>query len=128
MGLTVNAFTSVSLNPPLILVCIHKDAESHDHLLDSGLFAVNMLARDQESLAVTFAQEEPSKRFETLEILAGPEGSPLLPGVLAWLECRIQEVHPGGDHTIIVAKVLEGEVLGGEALGFFRGELGSLGP
>ena len=128
VGLTVNAFTSVSLDPPLILVCIHKKAESHEPILESGFFAVNILSRDQETLAITFARGEASKRFENLEIFDGPKGCPLLPGVLAWLECRVHRVYPGGDHSIIVAEVLECEGLGGEALGFLRGELGGVGP
>ena len=125
-GLTVNAFTSVSLDPPLVLICIHRNAASHDPLLETGYFAVSVLGREQETLAMVFAQGEASERFRGLETVDAPMGSPLLPGCVAWLECRVQSVHEGGDHSIVVAEVLESEILGGEPLLFFRGMLTGL--
>ena len=122
-GLTVNTLTSVSLEPPLVLVCIHRDADSHDPIVDTGYFAVSVLAREQEELALTFSRGEASQRFQGLETLDAPMGSPVLPGCLAWLECRVEAFHPGGDHSIVVAEVLESEILGGDPLLFFRGTL-----
>jgi len=123
VGLTVSAFTSVSLNPPLVLVCVHREAESHDALLEVGFFGVNVLSRDQEALALTFSKGEASDRFQGLETLDAPMGSPLLPGSAAWLECRIHQLHDGGDHSIIVGEVLECEALGGDPLIFHHSEL-----
>jgi flavin reductase (DIM6/NTAB) family NADH-FMN oxidoreductase RutF len=121
VGLTVNAFSSVSLDPLLVLVCLHREASTHDPLLRSGHFAVNVLERRQEDLAVRFASAEVEDRFHGLETLDAPMGSPLFPGAMGWLECRVREVFPGGDHSIVVGEVLEGEVLGGDPLVFFGG-------
>jgi flavin reductase (DIM6/NTAB) family NADH-FMN oxidoreductase RutF len=127
VGLTVNAFTSVSLNPPLILICIHRLADSHDPLLRSGHFSISILARHQVALAWTFSAAEPEKRFDGLETVACPMGSPRIPGSLAWLECAVRAVHPTGDHSIIVGEVLSFDDSDGEPLLFFRGQLGAEG-
>jgi flavin reductase (DIM6/NTAB) family NADH-FMN oxidoreductase RutF len=121
VGLTVNAFTSVSLEPLLVLVCVHREASTHDPLLEAGYFMVNVLDRTQEEMATRFSEPEVQDRFRGLETMDGPMGSPILLGSMAWLECRVKEVVPGGDHSIILGEVLEGEALGGEPLIFLRG-------
>ena len=123
LGLTVNAFTSVSLDPLLVLVCINRGGFSHDELLASGAFAVNVLGREQEDLAQRFATGDPRTRFRGLNAEAGPSGSPLLEGALAWLDCEIHETHRGGDHSIIVGRVLACHAREGDPLLFFRGRL-----
>jgi flavin reductase (DIM6/NTAB) family NADH-FMN oxidoreductase RutF len=128
VGLTVNAFTSVSLDPLLVLVCLHREASTHDPLLDSGYFAINMLDRSQEHLGVRFAEAEDEDRFLGLDPMTGPMGSPILLGSMAWLECRVKDVIPGGDHSIVLGEVVEGESLGGEPLMFFRGDFLSFPP
>jgi flavin reductase (DIM6/NTAB) family NADH-FMN oxidoreductase RutF len=128
VGLTVNAFTSVSLNPLLVLICVHREASTHDPLLESGYFAVNMLDRRQEHLGLRFAEAEDEERFRDLDTKAGPMGSPILSGSMAWLECRVKDVVPGGDHSIVVGEVLEGEVHGGDPLMFFRGDFMNIRP
>jgi 3-hydroxy-9,10-secoandrosta-1,3,5(10)-triene-9,17-dione monooxygenase reductase component len=128
VGLTVNAFTSVSLNPPLVLVCIHRLAESHDPLIRSGYFAVSVLTREQDALAWRFSAGEAETRFVGLESWDCPMGSPRFPGALAWLECSVRDVHPAGDHSIIVGEVLSCDDGQGEPLLFFRGRLGMEGP
>ena len=126
VGLTVNAFTSVSLEPPLILVCIYRAADAHDPILQAGHFGVSFLGADHEEWAIRFSQDEPGDRFRELPVLDGPLGSPLIEGALAWMECRIHEVHPGGDHSIVVAEVVECEAGDGDPLLFFKGSL--MGP
>jgi flavin reductase (DIM6/NTAB) family NADH-FMN oxidoreductase RutF len=121
VGLTANAFTSVSLDPLLVLVCVHREASTHDPLLEAGFFAVNVLDRRQEKLAVRFAEAEVQDRFKDLKTFEAPMGSPLLPGALGWLECRVEQVFPGGDHSIVLGEVLEGELLDGEPLVFYQG-------
>ncbi|MCJ7627055.1 MAG: flavin reductase family protein [Longimicrobiales bacterium] len=128
VGLTVNAFSSVSLDPPLILVCIHSDAEAHDLILQAGHFGVSILREDQRGLAVTFSEVDPDDRFRELTVANGPLGSPLIKGALGWIECRVHEVHPGGDHSIIVAEVVGCEASGVDPLLFFRGSLMSPNP
>jgi flavin reductase (DIM6/NTAB) family NADH-FMN oxidoreductase RutF len=126
VGLTVNAFTSVSLDPLLVLFCIHRMASGHDPVLGAGSFAVNILAWDQEALALRFATGDASERFLGLEVTDGPLGSPLIPGTLAWLQCRIQDVLPGGDHSIVLGEVVGCNSRNGRPLLFFQGRF--VGP
>ena len=126
VGLTVNALTSVSLDPPLVLICLHGDADAHDPILQTGYFGVSFLKAQQEELALKFSQVDPDHRFRELTVVDGPFGSPLLPDALAWMECRVRQTHPGGDHSIIVAEVTECGSSEGEPLLFFRGSL--MGP
>ena len=126
VGLTVNAFTSVSLEPPLILICIHQDADAHDSILQAGHFGVSFLTADHEELALKFSGADPEDRFLDLTVVDGLLGSPLIQGALAWLECRVSQAHTGGDHSIIVAEVVECEAGDGDPLLFFRGSL--MGP
>ena len=123
-GLTVNSFTSVSLDPPLVLVCIHRRAGSHDRLLEARTFAISVLAVDQGELAKRFAFGPAGDRFEGVVWNEAPAGSPVLDGAVAWLECSIDEVMPGGDHSIVLASVGASASSGGEALAFYHGEYG----
>lgn len=127
-GLTVNSFTSVSLDPPLVLVCIDRLASSHDALLDAGTFVVNVLARDQTGLAARFATDPSGERFLDLNWDEGPLGDPVLPGGVAWLACTLEAVHPAGDHSILVGGVEEAFSSGRDALVFHRGAYGVVGP
>jgi flavin reductase (DIM6/NTAB) family NADH-FMN oxidoreductase RutF len=127
VGLTVSALVSVSLEPILLLVCIHKEAASHGPILRRGSFSVNVLSSEQATLAWRFATEEPKERFEGLDIDASPLGNPLLPGSLAWLDCRVTDVFPGGDHSVILASVVGCEARDGDPLLFHRGVLRGMG-
>lgn len=107
-GLTANAFCSVSLAPPLVLVCVNKNAQSHDLIMQSKCFAVNMLSADQRQLAARFAQEALSgaARFDTLETRAAVTGAPVFDESLGWVDCKLAASHDGGDHTIFVGEVV----------------------
>ena len=120
-GLTANAVCSVSLTPPLLLVCVDKSAESHPALQRSRLFAVNVLALDHEDLSRRFAVSGGDK-FVDVPHRAGITGAPLLDGVLATAECRVVAVHDGGDHTIYVGEVEHVDATDGDPLLFFRGK------
>lgn len=104
LGLTVSAFSSLSLEPPLVLVCIDRAAYIHDHLQPSGSFVVNILSTEQEHLSRLFASREPDK-FNGVGYTAGSTGAPVLADVHAALECRIKAAYEGGDHTIFVGEV-----------------------
>ncbi|HVF91177.1 MAG TPA: flavin reductase family protein [Blastocatellia bacterium] len=119
-GITVSAFTSVSLDPPLILVCIDKRASIHDHLVEGSYFAVSLLAEDQELISRRFASKE-EDRFDGVGFTEGVTGSPLLTGSLAGIECRVVHAFPGGDHTIFVGEVEATAVTEGKPLLYFRG-------
>lgn len=119
-GITVSAFSSVSLDPPLILVCIDKRASFHDVLEKGRYFAVNILAEDQELVSRRFASKEPD-RFTGLAYKEGVTGMPLLDGALASIECRVVHSYAGGDHTIVVGEVESAAVAEGKPLAYFRG-------
>jgi flavin reductase (DIM6/NTAB) family NADH-FMN oxidoreductase RutF len=123
-GLTANAVTSVSLQPPLILVCIDHAADSHDCIRDAGAFSVNFLASDQERLARRFAAWDLDQKFEGVAHSPGVTGAPILDDALAWVECRVHAVHPGGDHTIFVGEVVAGDAREGVPLLYYRGGYG----
>ncbi len=113
-GITVNAFTSLSLDPPLVLICIERDESSHRVLEGAGVFAVNILAAGQEDLSRFFSsptRPEGPDAFRGLAHRPGANGAPLLDGCLGYLECRITGQYPGGDHTIFVALVESAEVV-----------------
>ena len=106
VGFTANSLTSVSLDPPLVLVCVDRASSSRDALLESGRFAVSLLGRSQEDVARRFAGEaHRESRFEELSVRAGRDGVPILDGAMAWLDCRIWEVVEAGDHTVLFGAV-----------------------
>ena len=119
-GLTVSAFSSLSLNPPLVLICIEKNASLHPHLREGSYFGVNILAEDQEMISRRFASKEPD-RFSGIGYVRAANASPLIDGALAHLECRITAAYPGGDHTIFVAEVESTGLKEGRPLTYFRG-------
>src|SRR3954468_22785308 len=103
-GLTVNSFTSVSLEPVLVLVCFDNHLSSLQHFRDSMKFGVSILSGNQEDLSRLFAKKD-SERSED-NYFDGPAGQPLLRHSLAYMECEIVHMYPGGDHQIIVGKVV----------------------
>lgn len=104
-GMTVSAFTSLSLDPPLVLVCIDRSATMHDAIVEGTPIVVNILSAGQESLSRRFASGDPPNRFDGIGYARGALGASILDDVLAWLECRVVATHPGGDHTIVVGHV-----------------------
>lgn len=124
-GLTVNSFTSVSLDPPLVLVCIGHSSSSHDRLVAGEGFSVNILSGDQDGVAGRFAKEPSEGRFDEVEWTAGSTGAPILDDSTAWLDCTVHEVLQGGDHSILVGRVERASVTERPALLFHRGRLSS---
>jgi flavin reductase (DIM6/NTAB) family NADH-FMN oxidoreductase RutF len=119
-GITVSAFSSVSLEPPLVLACIDKRASVHDYFTDGSHFAVNILAQEQEHISRRFASKE-LDRFDGAGYREGVSGSPLLEGALAYIECRVVHIYPGGDHTIVVGEVESTSVADCKPLAYYRG-------
>lgn len=120
-GLTANAVTSLSLTPPLLLICIDKKAETHPHFLTARCFVVNILSEDQEELSARFAKSGGDK-FGSLAFSTNQDGVPVLEHTLAHLECRILETHEGGDHVIHIGEVHHAEARGGRPLLYFQGK------
>jgi|SRR5947209_8962983 len=127
-GLTTNAVTSLSVDPPLLLVCFDNASRTLQVVRDAGRFAVNILPAGREDLARTFA----SKRLATdkfAQVTHTVEGGvPVLDCALAWLACEVQALHPGGDHTIGVGAVTAMGQRPGEPLVFYRGRYAALTP
>ena len=126
-GLTVNSFTSVSLEPPLILICLARHARAHRCVEVTHHFAVNILTAGQEALARLFATKVEDK-FRGLSYRPSPGGDPILDGVHGWLDCEVVATHPGGNtHTIYVALVTAMDVGAGAPLVFHHGAYTRLG-
>ncbi len=125
-GLTANAFTSVSLVPPLLLICVDKKAESYPSFEESKVFTVNILKDDQEALSRRFAVSG-GEKFQGVAYRMGANGAPILEGVLAWLECKVAASYEGGDHTIYLGEIQEAETREGKPLLFFRGGYREMG-
>lgn len=104
-GSTVASFCSLSLDPPLVLVCIDRHATSHTYIEQSGQFAVNILGEESADVSRHFASRNPDK-FATIDYQLGVLGVPLLDNAIATLECRVVSQFPGGDHSIFVGEVL----------------------
>jgi len=103
-GLTMNAVTSLSLDPPLFVVCLDNKSDTLSPLQESKVFAINVLAADQQALSNAFAKKNPDK-FADVPFETGATGAPLLPGRLLGIECTLTAVYPEGDHHIVVGKV-----------------------
>jgi flavin reductase (DIM6/NTAB) family NADH-FMN oxidoreductase RutF len=105
-GMTVSAFASVSLDPPLVLVCADKTSDTYAMIAEAGFFAVNILSSVQRDLSNRFAsKKDEHQRFVGLETREAVTGAPLLPGCLAHLDCQVVAVHDAGDHVIYVGRV-----------------------
>jgi len=120
-GLTVNSFTSVSLDPPLLLVCPHKMAASSAALIEASHFAVNVLQTGQQPASIRFATRD-EDRFGATPWACGEAGAPILKDSLGVFECERHAVHDGGDHHILIGQVVKASFDGGlDPLLFFRG-------
>ncbi len=112
-GMTANAFSSVSLDPPLILVCVISPSEGATHIGANGVFAVNILSEAQEPLSRYFASRDRPRghdAFREVPHRIGSSGAPIIEGVAAYLDCRLHASHEAGDHLIFIGEVLELEV------------------
>jgi flavin reductase (DIM6/NTAB) family NADH-FMN oxidoreductase RutF len=131
-AMTASAFTSVSLDPPLVLVCVDKGVRMHDAMLTCGEWAASVLTSAQRDLAERFARSgrDLFTQFDGVPTIEAPKtGCSVIEGALSWLECRTWATYDGGDHTIVVGEVLSlavDEEAGPDALVYWRGGYGSL--
>jgi flavin reductase (DIM6/NTAB) family NADH-FMN oxidoreductase RutF len=120
-GLTASAFSSVSLDPPLVLICVDHKSQSYPALKDRRCFAVNVLSADQQAVSRRFASTRLDK-FDEVPHTISDLGLPLIQGAIAQLECTTVSVHVEGDHTIFVGRVERARAEAGEPLLYFRGQ------
>ena len=126
IGMTVSAFSSLSLDPPLVMVSLAKSAATHDQLVGSSGFAVHILEDDQREMSSRFAS--PVDRFDGLAWDEGPFGAPLMHGGVARLACASHATADAGDHTILIGRVIQVDVNAGEPLLYYRGAYRELSP
>jgi flavin reductase (DIM6/NTAB) family NADH-FMN oxidoreductase RutF len=125
-GLTANAVCSLSLEPPLMVVCMDTGSRTLEAVRASRRLAVNVLSRDQEGVAATFASKAPERdKFREIRHVE-VDGAPVIDGVVAWLAGEVRDLVPGGDHVIGVAEVSSVGAPGGDPLVYFRGSYGAL--
>ena len=127
-GFTANAFTSVSLDPPTVLICVNREASAHPVISESSVFCVNILALEQRELARRFADKAArAHRFDGVSTHTEVTGAPVLDGVLAFLDCRLTEEHTAGTHTVFLGEVLAAGTRPGKPLGYFAADYRDFG-
>jgi flavin reductase len=123
--MTASSLASVSLEPPLVSVCIDHTAELHAVMVEAPAYVINILESGQEELSRRFAEKH-RDRFDGVGYHTGPEGQILLDGALAHIECQTWARYPGGDHTIVVGRVIGGNTHDGHPLVYYRGGYAAL--
>ncbi|MDP9361438.1 MAG: flavin reductase family protein [Acidobacteriota bacterium] len=118
-GMTVASFTSLSLHPPLVLVCIETSVKTHEAIIAAGKFGVSILGSEQSEISSKFASRSDDK-FTGIDVVRGALDVPLIAGALTSIECRLLEQLPGGDHTIFVGEVVDVQTREGDPLLYFR--------
>lgn len=120
IGFTANSFTSVSLDPPMVLVCLAKTSKNYDALIAADGFAVNVLAETQIEVSNTFARPV-TDRFAAVDWANGPQGSPIIADVSAWFDCAMHKTVDAGDHVILIGTVMAFSETANPGLGYARG-------
>ena len=122
-GITASAVASLSMDPPMIVVCVNKQTGTDHAISNSRAFAVNILDEDQGEMAMKFARPD-TEKFENMDVAYGELGEPLIADVLAHLECRVAEQVTGGTHSVFLAEVLNADARPGTPLAYYRGRFG----
>lgn len=120
-GFTANAFTSVSAEPPMVLICVNREASAHPMISRSSIFCVNILAEGQEEIAKRFADHaRRADRFAGIATRPAATGAPVIEGCLAYVDCRLAEEHTAGTHTIFIGEVVACGAVSGKPLGYLN--------
>lgn len=125
-GMTVSAFSSVSADPPLVLVCANRSSKTNEVIRAGGGFAVNILEAAQSDVSTRFAMATAEARFAETDWSPGESGLPLIKGALAHMECEVQSSHEAGSHTVFIGLVKECTVFSGKPLCYYNGGYASL--
>jgi flavin reductase (DIM6/NTAB) family NADH-FMN oxidoreductase RutF len=121
-GFTANAFASVSADPPMVLICVNRQARSHPLIAQAGHFCVNILRLEQRAIAERFAARAADDPFATLSYRSEATGSPVFADTLAYLDCELAEEHSAGTHTVFIGNVVACGFSDGAPLGYFNGD------
>lgn len=123
-GTAVNAFSAVSQEPPLLLVCLDRSSRSLEAIRAAGFFAVNILAEAHMDVVRRFSSKSAGDRFRNVAHTSEATGAPVLTGSVAWFDCAVHAIHDGGDHEIVVGRVLRlGSDTGATPLAYHRGNI-----
>jgi len=120
-GVTVTAFTSVSAEPPMVLVCVNREARTYLYISTSKIFCVNILASSQRALAERFSARIREHQFEGIPYTIDATGAAVLEGTLAHLDCQVIDEHQAGSHSIFIGRVISCAARPGSPLGYFDG-------
>jgi flavin reductase (DIM6/NTAB) family NADH-FMN oxidoreductase RutF len=120
-GLTASAVSPVSLDPPLVLVCVSRSSTTHDCIVRAGAFAASILGEGSAAVARRFAEGSSNEKFEGVSHRKEATGAPILDEALAWVDCALWATYDGGDHTIFVGRVATGDTAAGAPLIHFQG-------
>lgn len=120
-GITLNAFSSVSTEPPLVLVCVNREARSYLYISTSRVFCVNLLAGNQLELAERFSGKIRERQFEGVAHVTETTGAPVLAGTIGYFDCRVVDEHHAGSHSIFIGHVVACDANSGTPLGYFNG-------
>jgi len=128
VGVTVNAFASISLDPPLVMVSIDKRSHLHIAIPQAAYFAVSILTAEQQDLSRRFAGQtgDRADRFRGVSWRSEATGAPILSDALAWVDCRVEAIYDGGDHSIILGRVVALGASSGDPLLYYRGRYGRI--
>jgi flavin reductase (DIM6/NTAB) family NADH-FMN oxidoreductase RutF len=127
LGTTVSAFTSLSMEPPMLLVCMNTTSETGRAVEAVGEFTVNLLSDDQTDLAMRFASRS-SAKFDGVSLVSEEGEHPVLAGALGSIRCKVVDTSSGGTHRILIAQAMSVQISGGNPLTYFRGGFGSFTP
>jgi flavin reductase (DIM6/NTAB) family NADH-FMN oxidoreductase RutF len=120
-GITLTAFSSVSAEPPMILICVNREARSYLYISSSRIFCVNLLSEQQRELAERFSGKVRERQFEEIGYEAVATGAPVLRGTVGYFDCTVEGEHHAGTHSIFIGRVVACEVRGGKPLGYYNG-------
>ncbi|MBV8489353.1 MAG: flavin reductase family protein [Candidatus Eremiobacteraeota bacterium] len=120
-GITVNAFASVSAEPPTLLICINREARSYLYIAGSKIFCVNVLAGDQRHLAEHFSGKVRERQFDAIPYEVDVTGAPVLSGTIAHFDCEVESEHHAGSHSIMIGRIVSCRARPGSPLGYFNG-------
>ncbi len=126
-GITLNAFSSVSAQPPTVLICVNREARSYLYISTSRVFCINVLSSEQRELAERFSGKIRERQFDDIGYDTGTTGAPVLHGTIGYFDCEVLDEHHAGSHSIFIGRVVACSARDGRPLGYFNGSFHDFG-